>query len=180
MNTRLRRYPRKVPLTSMSPQAVLQNTSHYSRIWEKLTSWNKCHLRRSLDGQAIVPGYGESVSSIQIGCLLGNPALSHGYILWEHSSTKWVPSQVLTVSKIFYVKWTFREDPCRNLKRELDTYIKNRYMFVILELRDASLPLLAGICSKKRAQNWCDRNVLHGDLRSSKFRKSCRTDLEPG
>ena len=48
MNTRLRRDPRQVPLASMSPQAVLQKTSHYSTIWEKLTCWNKCHLRRPM------------------------------------------------------------------------------------------------------------------------------------
>ena len=60
-----------------------------------------------VDGvRAIVPGYGESVSSIQIGCLLGNPALSDGYILWEHSSKKWVPSRYLTVCKMFNVKCT--------------------------------------------------------------------------
>ena len=122
----------------------------------------------------------EFVSSSQTGCLLGNPTLSQWIPFQGNSSTIQGASRYITVSKIFYVKWTFREDPCRNLKRELDTYIKNRYMFVILELRDASLPLLAGICSNKWGQHWCDRKVLHGDLRSSKFRKSCRTDLEPG
>ena len=134
-----------------------------------------------VDGvRAIAPYNRDFVSSIQTGSSLGNPTLSQWIHFQSNSSTIQSLWRYLTVSKIFYVKWTFREDPCRNLKRELDTYIKNRYIFVILELRDASLPLLAGICSKKWGQNWCDRKVLHGDLRSSKFRKSCRTDLEPG
>ena len=134
-----------------------------------------------VDGErAIVFAGRECAFASQARCVLGNPTLSQWIPFQGNSSTIQGASRYLTVSKIFYVKWTFREDPCRNLKRELDTYIKNRYIFVILELRDASLPLLAGICSKNWAQNWCDRKVLHGDLRSSKFRKSCRTDLEPG
>ena len=99
-------------------------------------------------GQAIVFAGRECAFASQAGCVQGNPALSQWIPFQGNSSTIQGASRYLTVSKIFYVKWTFREDPCRNLKRELDTYIKNRYIFVLLELRDASLPLLARMCSK--------------------------------
>ena len=56
--TRLHRCPREVPLASMTSQAVLQNTSHYSRIAKSGTSWNKCHLRRSLTAEGLLPTTG--------------------------------------------------------------------------------------------------------------------------
>ena len=65
MNTQLRRYPRKVPLTSMTPQAVLQNTSHYSRIAKSGTSWNKCHLRRSMAAEGLFSQGGSVLSQVR-------------------------------------------------------------------------------------------------------------------
>ena len=77
-------------------------------------------------GWGIVLAGRECAFASQTGCLLGNPALSHGYILWGHSSKKWGASRYLTVSKMFCVKCTLWEDLCRNVKIEPDTYINHR------------------------------------------------------
>ena len=137
-------------LPSASTFGIYESASSLTEHIALLHNLGKVDLLKQMsfapvDGErAIVLRNKEFVSSSQAGCVLGNPTLSGGYILWGHSSKKWGASRYLTVSKIFYVKLTFRDDLCRNLLSKPDTYIKNRYTFVILELRTASLTFTSG------------------------------------
>ena len=93
-----------------------------------------------VDGERAIVLYNRDfVSSIQTGSSLGNLIILGGYIYGVSSSKKGGASRYLTVSKMFNVKCTLCEDLSRNLKCKPDTCIKNRYIFVILELRTASL-----------------------------------------
>ena len=145
------------PLPSASTFSIYEPASSLTEHNHITPNLGKVDLLKQMSFAPVDGGWGivlagrECAFASQAGCVLGNPTLSQWIPFQGNSSTIQGASRYLTVSKIFYVKWTFREDPCRNLKRELDTYIKNRYIFVLLELRDASLPLLARMCSKSWA-----------------------------
>ena len=93
-----------------------------------------------VDGvRAIVFAGRECAFANQTGSLLGNPTLSQWIPFQGNSSTIQGASRLLTVNIFFYVKCKLWGDLARNLKFKPDTYIKNEYIFVILELRTASL-----------------------------------------
>ena len=80
-----------------------------------------------VDGErAIVFAGRECAFASQAGCVLGNPALSQWIPFQGNSSTIQGASRYITVSKMFNVKCTFRDDLCRNLLSKPDAYIKNR------------------------------------------------------